>query len=85
MSFSQKNQCCQVSSIFNHNALNPFDMSHMAKIGAKSAKLRIDILMSNCYHIVASLEPVQPHMFACCTLGLPSNLSSVPQLPLGGC
>ena len=60
--------------------INTFDMSHKAKIGLKSAKLRVDILMSNHYHVIASLETVQPPMFACYTLGLSSNLSSVPQL-----
>ena len=56
-------------------------MSHKAKIGAKSAKLRVDILMSNHYHVIASLETVQPPMFTCYTMGLPRNLSSVTQLP----
>ena len=65
--------------------VNPFDTSHRAKIEAKLAKLRVDALMFNCYHVVTSLETVQQPMFACYTLGLPSNMSSVPQLPPGGC
>ena len=83
--FRPKTQSHQISSIFSHHALNPLDTSHRAKIGAKLAKLRVEILMSNCYHVIASLETVQPPMFAGYTLGLPGNLSSVPQLPPGGC
>ena len=85
MSFGQKNQSQQISSIFSHYALNPFNTSHRAKIGAKMAKQGVDVLMSNHNHVVMSLEPVQLPMFACYTLGLPNNLSSVPQLPPGGC
>ena len=36
------------------------DTSHKAKIGAKSAKLNVDALMSDHYHVVTSLETVQP-------------------------
>ena len=45
-------------------SFNPFNTSHRAKLGAKSAKLRVDILMSNHYHVIATLETVQPPMFA---------------------
>ena len=78
-------QKTKVKSGLSRDSINPFDTSHRTKIGAKSAKLRVDILMPNHYHVIASLETVQPPMFACYTLGLPSNLSSVPQLPPGGC
>ena len=74
-------QCGDVGTL----SVNPFDTSHRAKIGAKSAKLRVDVLMSSHYSVVTSLETVQPPMFVCYTLDLPSNLSSVPQLQPGGC
>ena len=66
-------------------SFNPFDTPHKAKIGAKLAKVTVDVLISNHYHVVTSWEPVQPPIFGCYTLGLPSNLSSVQQLPPGGC
>ena len=54
MSFGQKNQFHQISSIFSHHALKPFNMSHRAKTGAKMAKQGEDVLMSNHYHVVTS-------------------------------
>ena len=68
---------------FHTIGINTFDMSRRAKIGAKSGKVRVDILMSNHYHVVMSLGPVQPPMFGCYTLSLLSNLPSVSQLSLG--
>ena len=58
--------------------------SHWDKIGAKLAKVKVDILMSNCHHVVTSQEPVQPPIFRCYTLSLLNSLPSVPQLPLVG-
>ena len=83
--FRSKSQSHQISSIFSHHALNPFDTPNRAKIGAKSVKTEdgfINVQSLPChYNVRNSLTP----KFACYTMGLPSNLSSVPHLPQGCC
>ena len=65
---------------YNGLLINPFDTSHRAKIEAKISQTEgghIDVQSLPCYCKFRN----SPTTHVC----LPSNLSSVPQLPPGGC